>query len=183
MRKSIIMIICLSLLVFTSTSIAAQYQKDTSPVPNDLRRDHESHLIVNGMSWITINHQYIGKAPKGDYKSKHNYKAIDTDFYNWTLVNHTPYTIEFLEMKTWPERTTGGVSIKTDDGIDRKSSVTTLDLTKVWKYNTIGGNKTWNKPNYYYYSQNKTWNKRYAQYKVRINGNIYTFTDTLVYIK
>ena len=88
-------------------------------------------------------------------------------------------------MKSWPERATSDVRIETDKvkGKQKKSSVMTLDLTKEWKNNKIPGNKTWTRPNMYYYSIGKNWNKRYFEYTIRINGQIYKLTDTVVYIR
>ena len=182
MRKIFLMILCLSVLAIGSTAFA---QKDKTPVPTNLKRNHDHHLIVNGQSWVSIIHEYIGKKPGKDYRFKHDYNKIDTDFYKWTLVNHTPYTLEFLSMRTWPERETGNVKIELNktDGKQTKTSVTTLDLTKAWKQNKIPGNKTWTRQDFYYYSSGKNWNKRYIEYTIRINGNIYKLTDTMVYIR
>lgn len=185
MRKLLVTIICLSVLAFSSTAFAAAIGHDNVPVPANLKRNHDVHLIIDGKSAVTITHEYIGKKPKGEYKFKHDYTKIDTDFYVWTLVNHTPYTLEFLTMRTWPERATTGVSIEYDKtkGKEQYSSVTTVDLTKAWKVNTIPPFKTWTRNTHYYYSVNKNWNKRYVEYTIRINGQIYKLTDTLVYIK
>ena len=181
MRKIFLMLLCLSLLAIGSTALAGN---QFPPFPSGKYSRNATYELRDGNTLLlSCTHEYIGKKPVGKYKSKHDYKKIDTDFSKVTWKNHTNYTVEFLSMKTWPELSTTGLSVGLEKGIKKKSSVTTLDLTKVWKINYIKPGAKWYKANHYYYSQNKPWNVRHNEYTVRINGKIYKMMEHMVYIK
>jgi len=161
------------------------YGADTSKPPADLKRNYTTVLKdAMGKMLITIDYRYIGKRPQGNYPTKpHDWKKIDTDFYQKTLTNHTGYVVEFLTMETWPERETGELAIKTEKGMKKKSSRVTLDLTKMWRNNKVGPYSAWKQTNFYYYSRGKNWNVRHCVLTIKINGVKYKLHDKLVYIK
>lgn len=140
---------------------------------NKIPRNYSRTIQVEGHDVLDVRCEYLGKAP-GDhdsYRSSHNFRNIDTDFYKVSFTNRTESDIHIE-----------GVSYRMADGPVRGMSSASPDsIKRTWGTNVIRPGQTISHPNSFVWSKSRT-NAMVKQYQFRgidADGNRMTFTAKL----
>ena len=107
--------------------------------PSEIQRDFTRTVTVQGRDLLKIDCQYLGKSPgePDKYQSSHDYRTIDTDFYQMAFTNLTDQEIHIA-----------GIAYRMAEGPLRSLSHATKDSIKQnWGTTIIPAQGTISHPN------------------------------------